>query len=72
MLGVRICMSPLFCYYNVTPDVYQLYEEKRLAILEIQGKTLSFLSFEETLTTDGVTIVVTCRGKMSSGNWKDP
>lgn len=62
-------------YYNVLPAAHQLYEERQLAILEIQGKAPPFLSSEEALTGDGVTRVETCGGMgrgMSSGNRKDP
>lgn len=54
------------------PEAHQLYEERRLAIQEIQGKAPPFLGSEKALTADNVTIVKTLGGGISSGNWKDP
>lgn len=59
-------MSLLFCYYNVVPETRQLFEERRLAIVKILGKPLSFLSSEEGLRADGVTMVVRGRGERSA------
>lgn len=50
-------------YYNVImPEAHQLYEERRLAIQEIQGKAPPFLGSEKALTADNVTIVKTLGG----------
>lgn len=55
------------------PEAHQLYEERRLAIQEIQGKAPPFLGSKKALTADNVTIVKTLGGGgISSRNWKDP
>lgn len=40
------------------PEAHQLYEERRLAIQEIQGKAPPFLGSEEALTADDVTVTI--------------
>lgn len=40
------------------PEAHQLYEERWLAIQEIQGKAPPFLGSEKALTADDVTVTI--------------